>query len=1007
MNKTVNIIVAFFLFICANCFKSLAQANVYNLNETNGLPANHVYGTIEDHFGYLWISTENGVVKYNGYECRTFNENDGIVKSDIYQTFEDSTGKIWLGSMASEMGYIFQDEYHKVKFFDDNRKIIINPPMIYPTNFEHWGKNVAFLTPYVSNKKMPNLCINRNDTVFIYECPDSILNKHTDSKSDIRWKIRNNKSAFLIVDGIVYSVFFNAGKPVFNRLLRFPNGWSFFNSLDFGKYLLHLDTHFALDSIGILSVVTGKSKNIHLNLKDKSFEEFSNVGDSIARIIGKKYVYDFDIRKNAIVNVELNSKSSTKVKYDVWTHERLTAGGGLNLTSSSGNEFIRQNFSLENYSFLNYDLDGNIYWGKIDSVAVFDKNNKLLYSFYSGIKRPSTLYCLNQDYSIISSKANGSYLFNRHTKRVYPFIRDFSSDIFAYDHSGCIWVSTVVGLCKMFFNLSTLQNSKKLNFESSNSSYTNPLIQVNETRYHSLLFVDEEQVVYAASLNSIVRIRQASFDSLPLPFMKREGIRYIKKLLYDSASRTFFLQSYNKIFIYNTIQATLEEVFTNYKLDNAKIGLHNNTIYCLTKAGIFYSKIIGHNKLGNYESIINPKGTLYNRVFDFSIGDSNILLSTEKGIYIVKLQNDSNKLTESANKSLRFYHIYRNETIPFNGHDTIVLDHNDLNLKFDVINPNGIGQLSQICLINGKKIISKNCEINLNSLLTPGKFTDVDIVFYDNVWKSETMHITLLLHPFWWEKIIYSRFNWLWAIILLLLLLIPTTLFTRKWVNKINARRVLNQEIEIKAIYSQINPHFIFNSLNTALYLISEHKTDSAFNHVNRFSKLLRAYLSSSRNKFITLSAEIENINNYVQLQQIRFTDLFDFELRVDEKLSPSNIKIPSLILQPLVENAINHGLFHLKERRGLLLCEFQKDETNGGLICIIDDNGIGREAAKSITENRLIKKESFGSVLISELISIFNKYERMKISIEYFDKTLPERGTKVILKIGKPISKQ
>ena len=149
--------------------------------------------------------------------------------------------------------------------------------------------------------------------------------------------------------------------------------------------------------------------------------------------------------------------------------------------------------------------------------------------------------------------------------------------------------------------------------------------------------------------------------------------------------------------------------------------------------------------------------------------------------------------------------------------------------------------------------------------------------------------------------------------------LVFTIIFiTRMVVARGNEKKRALTELELKAIYSQINPHFIFNTLNAAQFFINKKRFDDAYTHVSKFSQLLRAYLKSSQDRYITLEDEIQMLKNYIELQQIRFEEKFDYKLDVENKIPVNSIKIPSLLLQPLVENAINHGLFH-KDRKSVV----------------------------------------------------------------------------------------
>jgi LytS/YehU family sensor histidine kinase len=144
------------------------------------------------------------------------------------------------------------------------------------------------------------------------------------------------------------------------------------------------------------------------------------------------------------------------------------------------------------------------------------------------------------------------------------------------------------------------------------------------------------------------------------------------------------------------------------------------------------------------------------------------------------------------------------------------------------------------------------------------------------------------------------------------------------------------------------------------------------------------------------LEEEIKMLRNYIELQQIRFEEKFEYKIEIDNKLPTNNIRIPSLLLQPLVENAINHGLFH-KEKGGILLLKFEQGTDSSELVCIIEDNGVGRDTARKINEANSTK-ESYGTKLTNQLLEVFKLYENLDIKLKYIDKALPESGTIVTL---------
>jgi len=206
-------------------------------------------------------------------------------------------------------------------------------------------------------------------------------------------------------------------------------------------------------------------------------------------------------------------------------------------------------------------------------------------------------------------------------------------------------------------------------------------------------------------------------------------------------------------------------------------------------------------------------------------------------------------------------------------------------------------------------------------------------------------------------------------------------------------------ELELKAIYAQLNPHFIFNTLNSALLLVKKNKMEEAYTHISTFSRLLRSYIKSSRNKLISIAEEVSNLKDYIELQQTRFKNKFEYVLYVENTIQQEKIMIPSLLIQPFVENAINHGILPKKESSHLKII-FKMPEGKNEIICMIDDDGIGRRRSRESKEGKEVKDASYGDLMIKELVNIFNKYEQMNIEINYTDKEDTATGTIVTIRI-------
>ena len=220
----------------------------------------------------------------------------------------------------------------------------------------------------------------------------------------------------------------------------------------------------------------------------------------------------------------------------------------------------------------------------------------------------------------------------------------------------------------------------------------------------------------------------------------------------------------------------------------------------------------------------------------------------------------------------------------------------------------------------------------------------------------------------------------------------------RQYQNK-NEKRVIS--LEQNMLRSQMNPHFLFNSLNSIKLYIINNEQKNAVHYLNKFSKLIRKILEASSQREITLAEELETIELYMNIENIRFSNEIDFKITVDEDLCPSNIKIPSLALQPFLENSLWHGLSPKEGRKMIHLNVKRKNDSHVSIE--IEDNGVGRGAAEANKENRVLKRKSVGIRITKERLANFSKDYQNKFDVDIvdlFDLDGSPKGTKVILDI-------
>ncbi|TRX34126.1 regulator of cell autolysis [Flavobacterium sp. ZT3R18] len=220
------------------------------------------------------------------------------------------------------------------------------------------------------------------------------------------------------------------------------------------------------------------------------------------------------------------------------------------------------------------------------------------------------------------------------------------------------------------------------------------------------------------------------------------------------------------------------------------------------------------------------------------------------------------------------------------------------------------------------------------------------------------------------------------ALLLLLFLWIVKALFSIKTKNK---------EIALQSLRREMNPHFIFNSLNSVNQFISENKEREANKYLTSYSNLMRNTMENSNKDFITLDNELEQLKKYLELEHLRFQDKFDFKISVDPELDPERTMVPNMIIQPHLENAIWHGLRYLDDK-GLL--QLQVQLTNGKVVIRIEDNGIGLTKSRELKTTNQKAHQSRGMSNTKERIGLLNELYRQYISFQISEKALPETGT-------------
>ena len=278
--------------------------------------------------------------------------------------------------------------------------------------------------------------------------------------------------------------------------------------------------------------------------------------------------------------------------------------------------------------------------------------------------------------------------------------------------------------------------------------------------------------------------------------------------------------------------------------------------------------------------------------------------------------------------------------------------------------------------------------------LSPGKYKLlIEATNLDGDWVSRTS--LLIIIPAYFYQTVWFR------LLFLVFLLLSAGHFIYSYNHRIRLKaRQQQEELRLESLRGQMNPHFIFNSLNSINYFISQNDRLSANRYIADFSRLIRSILGNMSNEYISLTLELESLHDYLKLEHLRFGDKFDYTIQVYEGISPEELLVFPGMVQPFIENAIWHGVRGLEGRKGMVSIEFRMANANC-LICVVEDDGIGRKRSEKCKSN-LPGKTSRGISIVLERLKIINNLRQtnFKVNIDDLFNDREETGTQVIIEI-------
>jgi LytS/YehU family sensor histidine kinase len=269
--------------------------------------------------------------------------------------------------------------------------------------------------------------------------------------------------------------------------------------------------------------------------------------------------------------------------------------------------------------------------------------------------------------------------------------------------------------------------------------------------------------------------------------------------------------------------------------------------------------------------------------------------------------------------------------------------------------------------------------------LAPGNYRF--IVYAQNGgghWSDHPAVLRLHIIPVWWQ-------TWTFRLAVVLAVLALLYAVARSRIAAVRKREHEKAELharvvttELKALRAQMNPHFVFNAINSVQHFITSNDPKSSQRYLAKFAKLIRYVVDNSKLTTIPLEKELEALQLFLDLESLRFENKFDYSIHVDKRIDRHFIRVPSMLIQPYVENAIWHGLMHKKEK-GRIDLRVELLET--GLLCTVEDNGIGRK--RSLALKQSLGKETHASVgmaITQDRLEIINQLHHSHLNVKVID---------------------
>ena len=976
-----------FLLICIDSLYGQAYQELKNLTIKDGLPSNVVYAIKQDSKGFIWATTNKGVVKYDGRKFKLYTVKDGLPSNDNFSMLLDSKDNVWLYSFKAVC-----------KIGNDG---VIKTYVETNSNFSYFMIN-DYDEIFFRINKINNLDLDNKSEYTYYKIQkDNIITLDISIKPNFH----ETYSVFLFNDTFAISSYSKEDQKNIGVVLRKNK----FEKLDLNsntfptltithKFSLISEFLVVNDSISILmNSYNYKIYNCNQSRLEKTFpieiRKFTNGnsyhynGSLLVLLDNGIYKLDVESDTNGVFVPFLDIPKATGVLYDndgsFWVS---TLGEGI------------------------YKAPRKSAYAERKIVEILNGNRIVKLSGYKNIK----LWYVNSSNEI-------SELFS---KQKYPnkglidfrFIENDGLKIF-YGGSNAFYVDNRLFSSYGFKSLSIRKDSmlSSTTFGMNFFSKINPEIPIYQNKFQSVdlqgrmfavLLLND--LFYCGNENGLFYGRRNIKELIPICLSENEASISINGLAESSDGLIWVAtEGYGVFILKDNIPI---KHFTNELLD---LNIHSmrldnlNNIWLSTRLGV--NKIEKSGSGYVVSSLTAYHGLPSNYINDTYCYDNLLYVATDAGLVSVNLDDINHNEFRIGPPAYIFGGSVIDKKmwtkLNLNTFGTFDSQQNSFNFEYTGISHRSNGKIGfeyRLLPTISNWTYTSNDNITFNAL-SPHRYTfEVRAINAIGIRSAEPAKYSFEICKH------FTQATWFILLVAALLIglsvLIVSTYFRikRRRYEETNKTQRIISELKLKSLQSQLNPHFIFNSLNAIQQFINVENRRSANDYLARFARLMRLYLGGSENQFISLEQEMEVIKLYCQLEHLRFADKYQYEIKVEVGLDLSQIMVPAMLLQPHVENAIRHGLVPSgNNNNNFLMIDVYKSD--GGVMCIIRDNGIGR--AKSL-ELKMFKQEmhrSLGNKISKERLEVIRELKLANI-IETIDDIICEDkvcGTEVKIFIG------